>query len=181
MSGIYENKVALVTGGTGGIGRAAALSFAQRGATVVVTGRREEEGKKSVDLITSKGGKAQFFQVDVSNESECQNMVSNVLDKFGRLDCAFNNAGIEGLVAPTAEQTDENFHKVMNINVLGVMNSMKFEIPAMLKSGGGSIVNNASVASVIGMPGMSVYCASKYAVIGLTKVAALEYGAQAFE
>jgi NAD(P)-dependent dehydrogenase (short-subunit alcohol dehydrogenase family) len=175
MSGIFNDKVALVTGGTTGIGRAAALAFAEKGATVVVTGRREEEGRKTVDLIAKAGGKAQFFRSDVSSEADCKEMVENVVAKFGRLDCAFNNAGIEGLMVPTTEQSDENFHKVMNINVLGVMNSMKYEIPAMLKNGGGAIVNTASIAGMIGLPGMSVYCASKHAVIGLSKVAALEF------
>ena len=105
-------------------------------------------------------------------------MVESVLEAFGRLDYAFNNAAIEGQVVPVTEQTDQNFHNVINTNVLGVMNSMKYEIPAMLKSGGGSIVNSSSISGTIGMPGMSVYSASKHAVIGLTKAVAVEYGSQ---
>ncbi len=178
MSQRFADKVALITGGTSGIGKATALAVAKQGAKVVLTGRREEEGRKVVDLITKEGGTAQFFRSDVSNSEDCKNMVTNTLDTFGRLDFALNNAGIEGVMAPIVEQTDENFHKVININVLGVLNSMKHEIPAMLKNGGGSIVNVASVAGMIGMPGGSVYNASKHAVIGMTKVAALEMGEQ---
>lgn len=178
MSEIFNGKVALVTGGTSGIGRAAALSFGEKGATVAITGRREEQGRETVDLITKAGGKAQFIQADVSDEENCKMMVETVIEKFGRLDYAFNNAGIEGLLVPTIEQTNENFHQVMNINVLGVLNSMKYEIPAMLKNGGGAIVNNGSIASMIGMAGMSVYCASKHAVVGLSKAAALEFSSQ---
>ena len=172
----FTGKVALVTGGTSGIGEVTAMAFAQQGAKVVITGRREEQGRKVVDTITAAGGEATFFRTDIAKEEDCKNMVTNTLDKFGRLDIAFNNAGIEGAFAPILEQTDENFHQVMNVNVLGVLNSMKYEIPAMLKNGGGSIVNTASVAGMIGMPGGSVYNASKHAVIGLTKVAALEFG-----
>jgi len=178
MAGILQNKVALITGGTGGIGRAAAISFAERGAKVAITGRRDTLGQETVELVKQVGGEAIFLHADASSEADCKEMVDNVIKKFGRLDCAFNNAGIEGDIRPTAEQSDDNFHKVMNINVLGVMNSMKYEIDAMLKTGGGTIVNNASIASMIGVPGMSVYCASKAAVVGLSRVAALEYGKQ---
>lgn len=178
MSQIFEGKVALVTGGTSGIGRASAIDFAKKGAKVVITGRREEQGRETVDLVTKAGGAAQFFRTDTSSEEDCKKMVENTVEKFGRLDFAFNNAGIEGVGAPITDQTNENFNKVMNINALGVMNSMKYEIPAMIKNGGGAIVNNASIASIIGMPGMSVYAASKWAVAGLSKVAALEWSAQ---
>lgn len=178
MSKIFDGKIAIITGATSGIGRAAAIDFAEKGATVILTGRREDKGKETVDLVTKSGGKGQFIKADAAKESDCKMMVETALEKYGRLDYAFNNAGIEGVIAPTIEQTDENFQTVMNINVLGVLNSMKYQIPAMLKNGGGAIVNNASVASMIGMPGMSVYCASKYAVVGLSKVAALEFSAQ---
>ncbi len=176
MTREFTGKVALVTGATSGIGKASALAFAEMGANVVITGRREELGREVVDLIYQKGVEARYFRSDVAEESDCKAMVENTFDAFGRLDFAFNNAGIEGTMAPITEQSKENFDKVMNINVLGVMNSMKYEIPAMLKSGGGSIVNNASVASMIAMQGMSVYCASKFAVVGLTKCAAIEFG-----
>ncbi|MEM7645430.1 MAG: SDR family oxidoreductase [Pseudomonadota bacterium] len=176
MSQEFTGKVALITGATSGIGKAAALAFAEKGANVVITGRREDKGREVVDMITQKGVDARFFRCDAAIAEDCKSMVENTLEQFGRLDFAFNNAGIEGAIGPIIEQTDENFHKVMNINVLGVMNSMKYEIPAMMKNGGGSIVNTASVASMIGMQGMSVYCASKHAVAGLTKCAAVEFG-----
>ena len=178
MSKRFTGKVALVTGGTSGIGRATAIAFGEQGANVVLTGRREDKGRETVDLITKAGGEARFFRADASKEEDCKAMVEHTLESFGRLDFAFNNAGIEGQLGPIIEQTDENFHNVMNINVLGVMNSMKYEIPAMLKIGSGAIVNTASVASIIGMPGVSVYSASKFAVVGLTKSAALEFGPQ---
>lgn len=175
MHKIFDGRVALITGGTSGIGRASAIDFAKRGAKVIVTGRREEEGRKTVDLISAIEGDSHFFRADVSNEEDCKNMVAFAVEKFGRLDCAFNNAGIEGDMAPLTQQTTENFHKVMNINVLGVMNSMKYQIQAMLKNGGGAIVNNASIASMIGMPGASIYCASKGAIESMTRAAAIEF------
>ena len=127
--------------------------------------------------LRSMGVDGRFICGDISREKDCHQMVESVLE-FGRLDYAFNNAAIEGQVVPVTEQTDQNFHNVINTNVLGVMNSMKYEIPAMLKSGGGSIVNSSSISGTIGMPGMSVYSASKHAVIGLTKAVAVEYGSQ---
>ena len=171
----FTGKVALITGATSGIGKACALAFAEQGANLMIVGRRKELGEEVAHLICNKGVKAEFFKADVANESDCKAFVEKTLQRFGRLDFAFNNAGLEGVVAPITEQTDDNFNKVMTVNVLGVMNSMKHEIPAMLKNGGGSIVNTASVASIIGMEGMSVYCASKHAVIGLTQCTALEY------
>lgn len=177
MQNGLKNKVALITGGTVGIGRATAIHFAREGAKVFFTGRQKEEGEKTVRMIQDAGSEGFFLKSDVSIESEAKNMVDVCLQKFGRLDFAFNNAGVEGKLCPTTEQTAENFHHVMNINVLGVMFSMKYEIPAMLKTGG-AIVNNASIAGVIGMAGGSVYVASKHAVIGLTKSAALEVAKQ---
>ncbi len=169
-----NGKVALVTGGTSGIGRATAVAFAERGAKVVITGRREEEGLKTTKLVEETGAQALFVRADASSEADCKQMVSAAVSKFGRLDFAFNNAGIEGEMVPVAEQTLENFRRVMDINVLGVMMSMKYEIPAIVEAGGGAIVNTSSIASTISMPGMGVYSASKHAVIGLTKAAALE-------
>lgn len=154
------DKVALVTGGTSGIGRAAAIAFANAGADVVIVGRRETEGLTTAKLVQQAGKKALFFRADVSEESECKQMVEATVEKFGRLDYAFNNAGIEGQMGPAVEATHGNYRKVMDINVFGVLASMKYQIPAMLKSGGGSIVNNASVSSLVGMPGTSVYALS---------------------
>lgn len=175
----FKNRVALVTGGTAGIGRATAIMFAQCGADVVVTGRREKEGQDTVELVKKTGRQGAFIRADVSKEDDCRTMVQSALDKFGRLDFAFNNAGTEGVGGiNTHEQTVENYRHIMDINVLGVLLSMKYEIAAMLKAGGGRIVNNASVLGLIALPGMSVYNASKHAVIGLTKTAALEYATQ---
>lgn len=172
----FTNRVVLITGGTAGIGRATAVMFAQHGAKVVVTGRREKEGLETVALIQKAGQQGAFVRADVSQENDCRQMVQFTLDKFGRLDCAFNNAGTEGTAnLNTHEQTVENYRHIMDINVLGVLLSMKYEIAAMLNQGGGRIVNNASVLGLIALPGTSVYNASKHAVIGLTKTAALEY------
>lgn len=174
-----EDKVALVTGGASGIGRASALAFAQSGAKVVISGRREKEGFETVALIKKAGGQGTFIRTDVSKEAEVEALVSQTLGTYGRLDAAFNNAGIEGEVGKqTHEQSIENFRAVMDTNVLGVLLAMKHEIAAMLKNGGGAIVNNASVGGLIGFPGVSVYVASKHAVLGLTKTAALEYARQ---
>jgi NAD(P)-dependent dehydrogenase (short-subunit alcohol dehydrogenase family) len=172
----FENKVALVTGGTSGIGLATAVAFARAGAKVVLSGRREKEGKQVVSLIMKSGGDAAFIKTDVSNEVEVEALVDQTVSTFGRLDVAFNNAGVEGEGARrTHEQSVANYRTVMDINVLGVLVAMKYEIAAMLKNGGGSIVNNASVAGLVGLPGASVYVASKHAVMGLTRSAALEY------
>ena len=174
-----EDKVALVTGGGSGIGRASALAFAQSGAKVVISGRREKEGFETVALIKKTGGQGTFIRTDVSKEAEVEALVSQTLGNYGRLDAAFNNAGIEGEVGKqTHEQSIENYRAVMDTNVLGVLLAMKHEIAAMLKNGGGAIVNNASVGGLVGFPGVSVYVASKHAVLGLTKTAALEYARQ---
>jgi NAD(P)-dependent dehydrogenase (short-subunit alcohol dehydrogenase family) len=174
----FANKVALVTGATSGIGRATAIAFAREGARVVISGRREKEGRETVSIIEKAGGKATFVRTDVTNESEVAALVAKTLATYGRLDAAFNNAGVEGKVSPIHEQTAENYHETMNANVLGVFLSLKHEIAAMLKTGGGSIVNNASVAGVKAFPGVAIYVASKHAVLGLTKTVALEYAKQ---
>lgn len=174
-----QSKVALVTGGTSGIGRVTAELFAKRGAKVVLTGRREPEGQAVVKAIKASGGEAHFVKGDVALEADVKRMVDETVSRFGRLDYAFNNAGIEGEAPlPTTEQRLENYRKVFDINVLGVLLSMKHQIPAMLKNGGGSIVNNASIAGRVGFAGLSVYAASKHAVLGLTKCAAVEFGKQ---
>ncbi len=174
----FTGKVVIVTGGGSGIGRTTALAFARQGAKVVVAGRREKEGRETVDLIKRGGGEAVFVQADVSREEDVRALVGRAVSTFGRLDVAFNNAGTEGKMGPLVEQNTDNFDSVMNTNVKGVYLSMKHEIPQMIKNGGGSIVNNASVAALIGFPGMSIYVASKHAVLGLTRSAALEVAKQ---
>src|SRR2546423_14261883 len=175
----FKDKVALVTGAASGIGRAAASAFAREGAKVVVSGRRETEGNETVALIKKAGGEATFVKTDISLEAEVAALVNKTVSTYGRLDAAFNNAGVEGKLAPIHEQTVENYQQIMNANVLGVMLSMKHEITAMLKNGGGTIVNNSSVGGLVGFPGAGVYAASKHAVLGLTRSAALEYARQA--
>ncbi len=179
MNRLLEDKVALVTGGGTGIGRASALALANAGAKVVVSGRREKEGFETIGLIKRNGGQGTFIKADVSKESDLEVLVAQTVATYGRLDVAFNNAGIEGEVGKqTHEQSLANYRAVMDTNVLGVLLAMKHEIGAMLKNGGGAIVNNASVGGLIGFPGVSVYVASKHAVLGLTKTAALEYAKQ---
>jgi NAD(P)-dependent dehydrogenase (short-subunit alcohol dehydrogenase family) len=168
----FTGKVVLVTGGTSGIGAATAKAFAAAGAKVVVSGRREAEGKKVAGEI---GG--HFVQADVSKEDDVKKLVAETVAKYGRLDVAFNNAGVEW-TGPTTDASEADYRKVFDVNVWGVLASMKHEIPAMLKGGGGAIINTSSVAGHIGMPGASVYVASKHAVEGLTKTAALEYAKQ---
>ena len=175
----FEGKVALVTGGGSGIGRATALAFAREGAQVVIGNRNAQRGEETVSMIRDAGGTASFKRTDVLVASDIEALVDHAVKTYGRLDIAFNNAGIEGGVQPTlVDQTEANFDAVMNINVKGVWLSMKYEIPRMLEQGGGAIVNCSSVAGVIGFPGIGIYVASKHAVIGLTKTAALEYSAQ---
>jgi NAD(P)-dependent dehydrogenase (short-subunit alcohol dehydrogenase family) len=170
-----QGKVALVTGGTAGIGRAAALAFAKAGAKVVVSGRRAEAGEETVRLVKQAGGDAVFVKADVAKAAEVEAMVRRAVEAFGRLDYAFNNAGIEETPTPLVEQTEENYDAIIDTNVKGVWLSLKYEIPQILKQGGGAIVNNSSIAGLIAMAGAGVYVASKFAVIGLTKAAALEY------
>lgn len=171
----FQGKVALITGGTAGIGRTTALAFAREGAKVVLTGRREKEGNEVVDEIKQLDGEAIFLKTDVAREDDVKAMVEKTVETFGRLDFAFNNAGVEQTLTPLIKQTEETFDQIINVNVKGVWLSMKYEIPAMLQSGGGVIINNSSVAGVLGMGGADIYIASKHAVIGLTKSAALGY------
>lgn len=172
----FSNKVALITGGTSGIGRATAVAFARAGAKVVVAGRREAEGAAVVEEIRATGGQALFVRTDVTQEREVELLVAKAVAAYGRLDVAFNNAGIEGVFGvETAGQTEDNYHRVFDANVKGVLFSMKHEITAMLATGGGAIVNTSSVGGSVGFPGAAVYVASKHAVLGLTRSAALEY------
>jgi NAD(P)-dependent dehydrogenase (short-subunit alcohol dehydrogenase family) len=174
----FDGKVALVTGGGSGIGRATALAFAREGAKVVIADRNVQRGEEIISMIRDAGGTASFRRTDVSVAAEIEALVDYTMTTYGRLDLAFNNAGIEGDVKPLADQTESNFDAVMDINVKGVWLSTKYEIPRMLEQGGGAIVNSSSVAGVVGFPGIGIYAASKHAVIGLTKTAALEYSAQ---
>jgi NAD(P)-dependent dehydrogenase (short-subunit alcohol dehydrogenase family) len=174
-----SGKVALVTGGTSGIGKATAIAFARSGAKVVIAGRRQPEGETTVDEIQRTDGDAIFVKTDVSDEAQVKALVEKTVARYGRLDIAFNNAGIEGEFGIlTAEQTAEHYQQVFDINVKGVLLSMKHEISTMLVHGGGAIVNMASVASTVGLPGTGIYVASKHAVLGLTRSAALEYAQQ---
>jgi NAD(P)-dependent dehydrogenase (short-subunit alcohol dehydrogenase family) len=174
---LFQNKVALVTGGTSGIGQATALAFARAGAKVVVSGRREKEGQAVVASIKNTGGEALFVQADVSRESDVIALVDRTVSTYGRLDLAFNNAGIEWM-GPLEQATEAEYRRVFDINVWGVLNSLRHEIPAMLKTGGGAIVNTSSIAGHIGMGQVSIYIASKHAVEGLTKSIALEFAKQ---
>ena len=168
-------KVALITGGTSGIGRDTAILFAQHGAKVVLTGRREAEGNETRKLVQAAGGDALFLQGDVSKSADVQKIVQNTVEKFGRLDVAFNNAGVEGTWMPIVDLPEEQFDQVTSINVKGVWLCLKYEMRQMLKQGGGgAIVNMSSVAGLMGNASSSIYVASKHAVIGLTRTAALE-------
>jgi NAD(P)-dependent dehydrogenase (short-subunit alcohol dehydrogenase family) len=173
----FDGKVALITGGGVGIGRATALAFGREGARVVLGNRNVESGAEVVAAIQDAGGEASFLRTDVSSEDDVKALVEHAVETYGRLDVAFNNAGVEGQGGSTAEETEENYHYVMDINVKGVWLAMKYQIPQMLKGGGGSIVNNSSVAGLVGVPGAGIYAASKHAVMGLTKCAALDYAA----
>jgi len=173
----FDGKVALVTGGGTGIGRATAIAFAREGARVVIGNRSSEAGEAVVKAIQDAGGEASFLRTDVSSEEDVKALIEHAVATYGRLDVAFNNAGIGGAAGPLADQSSDNYDKVMGINVKGVWMSMKYEIRQMLKTGGGAIVNNSSVGGLLGFAGVSIYSASKHAVMGLTKSAALEYSA----
>lgn len=176
--GLVTGKVALVTGSAAGIGRATALQFAAEGAKVVVSDIAEGGGEETAAMICKNGGEAAFIRADVAKAADVAALIAQTVARFGRLDCACNNAGIEGTVAPFIDQTEENFDRIINVNLKGVFLCLKAEITQMLTQGGGSIVNLASVAGLIGFPGLSPYVASKHAVNGLTKNAALEYAKQ---
>jgi NAD(P)-dependent dehydrogenase (short-subunit alcohol dehydrogenase family) len=174
----FVNKVAVVTGGSSGIGRETALGFARNGAAVVVSDIDEGLGSETARQITGLGGRAQFVGCDVSQESEIVRLMEQTKSRWGRLDFACNDAGIEGQQGVTTSCSTENFDRTVSVNLRGVWLSMKYEIPFMLETGGGAIVNVSSIAGLIGFPGLPAYVASKHGVNGLTKTAALEYAAK---
>src|SRR5712692_10318524 len=178
MPRLLQGKIALVTGGGSGIGRATALKLAKEGAKVMIADYVPEGGERTVRMIEEAGGEASFVAADVSVTKQVEAMVAKTIASYGRIDCAFNNAGIEGRMANTAECTEENFDRTIAINLKGVWLCMKYEIPQMLKHGGGAIVNTASVAGLVGFRGLVAYNASKGGVIMMTKTAALEYAQQ---
>ena len=175
MASDLEGKVGLVTGGTSGIGRETAVLFAKAGAKVVVAGRREVQGNETIEMVRAAGGDALFVKSDVSKAAEVETLIQKVVERFGRLDIAFNNAGIEGVQAPIVRQSEEDWDRTIAINLKGVWLCLKYEIRQMLRQGGGgAIVNMASIIGLIGTAGVAAYSASKHGVIGLTKTAALE-------
>lgn len=175
---LFEGKAAIVTGAASGIGREVAKSYAREGAQVVVADMDEQGGMETVDSIKRKDGQAVFIKTDVSNPQECEAMVNAAREQFGRLDLACNNAGIGGEQNLTADYSIEGWQKVIAINLSGVFYCMKYEIPAMLESEGGSIINMASILGKVGFAGAPAYVSAKHGMIGLTQNAALEYGDQ---
>ena len=175
MPGYLEGKAALVTGAGSGIGRATALACAREGAKIVVADMVVEGGEETVSMIKSAGGEATFVQVNVTQAAEVEAMVDAAISAYGRIDCAHNNAGIEGVMATTADYPEDDWDRVMAVNLKGVWLCMKYEIPQMLQQGGGAIVNTASLAGLVGAKRMPAYVASKHGVAGLTKTSALEY------
>ncbi len=173
-----SGKVALITGSGSGIGRATAILFAKEGAKVAVVDYVVEGGEKTVEMIKKGGGEAIFVKADVSKSADVQNAIAATVAKYGKLDVLYNNAGIEGALAPIADSTEENFDKVISINLRGVFLGMKYGIIQMLKQGGGVIISTASVAGLVGAPNMTAYSASKGGIVQLTKTAALEYATQ---
>lgn len=175
----YTNKVVMVTGASAGIGRQAAIAFAREGARVALVARREQEGLDAVAQIKAEGGQAIFLQADLSISTQVKSVVDAVVQQYGRLDCAFNNAGTAEPPLGTVDLPEEEFDRVINTNLKAVWLCMKHQIPAMLQNGGGAIVNMASVWGVLGASmGVPAYIASKHGVIGLTKATALEYGSK---
>lgn len=175
MARLVDGKIALVTGGGSGIGRATALTFAREGAKVVVADVVVAGGEETARLIKAAGGEASFVKADMAKAAEVEALVQKAVATYGRLDCAHNNAGIEGATGKTADYNEADWDRVISINLTGVWLCMKYEILQMLKQGGGAIVNTASDAGLLGVPQMPAYVASKHGVVGLTKTAALEY------
>jgi NAD(P)-dependent dehydrogenase (short-subunit alcohol dehydrogenase family) len=174
----FEEKYAIVTGGGSGIGRATALAFANEGVGVVVADVNVRGGEETARLISDRGIPSTFVKTDVSSSKDVENMVRHAKEKFGGFDYAFNNAGVEGHQGSLVEGSEQNWDSVLNVNLKGVWLCMKNQIPELLKRGGGAIVNNASILGGVGFAGAAPYTASKHGVLGLTKVAALEYATQ---
>jgi NAD(P)-dependent dehydrogenase (short-subunit alcohol dehydrogenase family) len=170
----FRNKVVLVTGATSGIGRAAAVHFGRQEAHVVVAGRREKEGHETVRLVREAGGDALFVPCDVSRRADVDRLFLVTEEHFDRIDAAFNNAGADETLTPFQDETDAEFDRIMGVNVRALWWCMQHEIRAMTKAGRGAIVNTASIGGLVGMANVAVYCASKHAVVGLTRTAALE-------
>ena len=179
MAGQLEGKVSLITGGGSGIGKASALAFAREGSKVVVADVNVDGGEQTVRLIQDTGGEATFVRADVSISSDVSDMVSHAVQTYNRLDCAFNNAGVSGGPGRVHEYTEENWSRVLNINLTGVWLCMKYEIIQMLNQGGGAIVNTASVMGLVGGSRSPAYGATKHGVVGLTKTAAVDYAREA--
>jgi len=178
MSGELEGKVVLVTGAGSGIGRESALAFAAAGGRVVVSDVVVGGGEETVAQIKAAGGEATFVRADVSQRADVEALIRQTVETYGRLDCAHNNAGIEGDMAPTCDCTEANWDRTIAINLKGVWLCMKYEIPQMLEQGGGVIVNTSSVAGLVGFVNLPAYVATKHGVAGLTRTAALEYAQQ---
>lgn len=182
----FTDKVVLITGGNSGIGKATALAFAEEGAKVVIAGRRITEGEQTVSLIKKLGSQSIFIPTDITQETEVKNLISQTVETFGRLDYAFNNAGTPGILKVNVDYSEENWNQVINTNLKGVWLCMKYQIPEMLKNGGGAIVNNASIRGLVAanlnheqkdkpQHNIHFYCTSKHAVLGLTKSLAVQY------
>jgi NAD(P)-dependent dehydrogenase (short-subunit alcohol dehydrogenase family) len=179
MPGPLDGKVALVTGGASGIGRATALTFAREGAKLIIADMNEEGGHQTVHMITEQGGDAIFVSTDVTQATAVEALISHAVKTYGRLDCAHNNAGVtQHAYPPTAEFPEDDWHRVLAVNLTGVWLCMKYEMLQMVTQGGGAMVNTASVSGLVGLAGHSAYVASKHGVVGLTKTAALEYAKQ---
>lgn len=173
-----DQKIALITGGGSGIGRAAAILFANEGAKVIVANRRIDNGNETVEMIQKAGGEAIFVQTDISKPEQVENLISTIVQKYGRLDCAFNNGGVDGKPAPIVDCEEEDWDMIIDINLKGTFLLMKYEIKQMLLQGYGSIVNMSSVCGTIARPNRCAYNASRHGVEGLTKTAALEYSSK---
>ena len=174
----FTGKVALVTGASSGIGKATALQYAREGAKVVVSDINEPEGNEVVEIITSNGGEALFVKADVANPEDCEHMVSKAAAAYGRLDIAFNNAGIGGETNPIGDMSIEAWNKVIAVNLSSVFYCMKYQIQQMLQNGGGAIINNSSILGQVGFANSAAYVAAKHGVVGLTKNGGLEYAAK---
>jgi NAD(P)-dependent dehydrogenase (short-subunit alcohol dehydrogenase family) len=178
MARQFENQVALITGGSNGIGKATAIAFAREGAKVIVSDMADAAGEEVVATIRAAGGEARYARCDVRDASQVASLVSGTVKTYGRLDVAFNNAGIEGTMAAVADVTEEAWERVLRVNLTGVFLCMKYQIEQMLKQGSGAIVNNASILGQVGFANASAYAAAKHGLLGLTRCAALEYSAR---